>query len=56
MLDFYRGRGNRLCGGDQRAMQTGEACDRPLETFGSMLLEFYRKLYFGFPNKHAGVV
>ena len=29
--------GFRLCGGDQRAMKTGEVCDRPLETFGSTL-------------------
>jgi len=27
--------GFRLCGGDQRAMKTGEVCDRPLETFGA---------------------
>ena len=27
--------GFRLCGGNQRAMKTDEACDRPLETFGS---------------------
>jgi hypothetical protein len=27
--------GFRLCGGDQRAMKTGEVCDHPLETFGA---------------------
>lgn len=37
--------GLRLCGGDQRAMKTGEVCDRPLETFGAvapMFLDFFR--------------
>ena len=29
--------GFRLCGGDKRAMKTGEVCDRPLETFGLTL-------------------
>ena len=27
--------GFRLCGGDQRAMETDEVRDRPLETFGA---------------------
>ena len=62
MLDFYRGRGNRLCGGDQRAMQTGEACDRPLETFGShpCLLSFIGSFLVSVPfvscNKHYPTV
>ena len=33
-MEFFRGRGNRLCGGDQRAMKTDEVCDRPLDPFG----------------------
>lgn len=27
--------GFHLCGGDQRAMKTGEVCDRLLEAFGA---------------------
>ena len=37
LLDFHCCRGNRLCGGDQRAMKTDEVCDRPMETFGALL-------------------
>ena len=44
-----------VTGGIAPAGATKGLSDRPLETFGSMLLEFYRKLYFGFPDKHAGV-
>ena len=45
---FSRTQGFRLCGGDQRAMETDEVCDRPLETFGAvapMFLDFYRKFF-----------
>ena len=34
-LGLYRGRGFRLCGGEEGAMKTDEVCGRPLETFGA---------------------
>ena len=40
MLEFCRGRGNRLCGGDE-GMKTDEVCDRPLDPFGSTLSYFW---------------
>lgn len=32
---LFRKQGFRLCGGDKRAMETDEVCDRPLETLGA---------------------
>ena len=32
-MEFFRGRGNRLCGGDKGAMKTDEVCGRPLDHF-----------------------
>ena len=33
-MEFFRGRGNRLCGGGKGAMKTDEVCGRPLDPFG----------------------
>ena len=35
-MEFFRGRGNRLCGGDKGAMKTDEVCGRPLDPFGAL--------------------
>ena len=39
--------GFRLCGGDQRAMKTGEACGRPLDCFASpsKFIARYRNIF-----------
>ena len=58
---FSRTQGFRLCGGDQRAMETDEVCDRPLETFGvvaPMFLDFFPRLKkpFYYLTFHAATI